>query len=87
MLQMPKPHEGRCPPSLYESRYFSVTLKEDEPALHTDTGRIAAVKGTDICKKGSRFVEREGVSHYRYKKTEIEDENDDYFLTAAESHI
>ena len=66
--QMPKPHEENremSPELPYESRYFSVTLKEDGTALHTDTGRIAAVnskKAQTYAKKGSRFVEREGVS-------------------------
>lgn len=78
--QMPKPHEENremSPELPYESRYFSVTLKEDGTALHTDTGRIAAVnskKAQTYAKKAADSSKEKGfLSYYRYKKTEIED--------------
>ena len=84
-----KKHANISPETSFESRYFTVFLKNDTKEYDIDTDKIAAVdqeKATRFAQKIKRSTEKQGfISKYRFIRQDTENGTKIYFLDCTKS--
>lgn len=79
-----KKHNFLTPEAPYESRFFSVVLKEDGTVLTAETGRIASVDAEQAVAYAQRVKDLEKtrgfIDNFRYKVLPVQEEGDTLYI-------
>lgn len=73
----PSPFQGMSKEAPFETRFFTVTLKEDGSLVSVDTGKIAAISTQDACDYALWLWQKQSrqgyYGHYKYRAVSVTD--------------